>query len=59
MLSGGFGRGIGGGGWMAQQPVIFGGVGQRLVPEGAPGADNHNNRQAADLAGMTIDPLSR
>ena len=40
---GGIGRGLG--------PGVFMGMGQRLVPEGAPGAENHNNQRAARLAG--------
>ena len=43
-------------GWFGQQgiaPGVFMGVGQRLVPLGAPGAEDHNNRPVGDLAGMS------
>ena len=43
-------------GWFGQQgfqPGVFMGAGQRLVPAGAPGADDHNNRPVGDLAGMS------
>ena len=35
-------------------PGAFGGVGQRLIPLGAPGAEGHNNRRAHELAGSSM-----